>query len=607
MSHAESVPSPILEPTEPGGIVGNPKRHTRNASKRHILAVAAGIAVGVFALLVCMELFLPSKPPALSDFRLDAPSTTGFMVLLAPALAAWAFSLHVRCPDAAIRNQLITIAVLLMLWMLDVVVKYPLRNDLAVSLCWYLYYVPMLFVPVLCLSCALRAAALDGTKAGKAMLWAAAAGSLLLVALVLTNNLHHGVFIFSFDDPGWQGNYRYNWGYWLVVGWIVLLYGAFFALLLRAARKQLRPSFAPLASIAGIAVAYSLMYGLRSAHVFTTNLALTYTVIIVVAIEVALAAGILPSYTWYREVFYKLPFDLKLIARSGDIAYSTAQSSPLCAEAAEKVAGSGTANSAPADFRVPSSPHTLYRTYPISGGTALLSLDASANDARRIALEQRQTDLAHTAQLLKRSAEVRRTLAKREAERELFEQVHTSLSQKSNEINRIIEGLPEGGSVESRDLRRKGLIRVKFLIAYCKRKGSLVVAQREGTSFTQAQVELIFAEAAADFRSMGIECAALFRIEESLSPAMMAQLYDCAYDFASLAFEATDPTLLMFAESTHGHALTVRIVLQCGNCQTLHPALHSLSQKLAEAGIGHSCLAEQDELSIKMELEDDDL
>ncbi len=586
--------------------MGSQKRHTRSASKRHILVVAAGIAVGAFALLVCMELFLPSKPPALSDFRLDAPSTTGFMVLLAPALAGWAFSLNVRCPDAAIRNQLIAIAALLMLWMLDVVVKYPLRNDLAVSLCWYLYYVPMLFIPVLCLSCALRAAALDGTKAGKAMLRAAFTGSLLLVMLVLTNNLHHGVFVFSFDDPGWQGNYLYSWGYWLVVCWIVLQYGAFFALLFRAARKQLRPSFAPLGTIAGIAAAYSLLYGLRSAHIFTTNLALTYTVLIVVAIEVALASGILPSYTWYREVFYKLPFDLKLIARSGDVAYSTAQSSPLSSEAAEKVASSGKINSAPADFRTPNNPNILYRTYPISGGTALLSLDASAIDARRVVLEQRRTDLARTAQFLKRSTEVRRALAKREAERELFEQVHTSLSLKTNEINRIIEDLPEDSSAESQDLRRKGLIRVKFLVAYCKRKGSLVVAQREGTSFTQAQVELIFAEAATDFRSMGIECAALFRIDEPLSPTMMAQLYDCAYDFASLAFEANGPTLLMFAESNHGHALTVRIVLQCANCQTLRPALHSLDRKLTRSGIDHSCLAEQDELSIKMELEDGD-
>lgn len=83
--------------------------------------------------------------------------------------------------------------------------------------------------------------------------------------------------------------------------------------------------------------------------------------------------------------------------------------------------------------------------------------------------------------------------------------------------------------------------------------------EREGVSFTQEQVELVFTEAAADFRSMGIESAALFRLNEPLSPAIMAHLYDCAYDFASLAFAIKNPTLLLFGENDERCALTVRI------------------------------------------------
>ena len=131
------------------------------------------------------------------------------------------------------------------------------------------------------------------------------------------------------DDPGWSGNYRYEWCYWLVAGWFVLLYGAFFALLFPAARKQLRPSFAPLAIIAGLAIAYSLLYILRNAHFFSTNLALTYTILIVVAVEITLATGILPSYAWYRETFYKLPFDLKVLTRNGSLLTRPHKPSPF--------------------------------------------------------------------------------------------------------------------------------------------------------------------------------------------------------------------------------------------------------------------------------------
>ena len=406
------------------------------------------------------------------------------------------------------------------------------------------------------------------------------------------------------DDPGWSGNYRYEWCYWLVAGWFVLLYGAFFALLFPAARKQLRPSFAPLAIIAGLAIAYSLLYILRNAHFFSTNLALTYTILIVVAVEITLATGILPSYAWYRETFYKLPFDLKVLTRNGQLAYSTAQAKPLSPETTEKITELGTLNGAAVDFRVPSNPHTLKRAYGISGGTALLSIDVSENDARRTALKQRKEELVNASELLKRSAAIRQGLALQEAERDLFEQINNSLAEKTSEINRLIDELPEDDSPESTAIRRQNLTRVKFLVAYCKRKGSLIVAEREGVSFTQEQVELVFTEAAADFRSMGIESAALFRLNKPLSPAIMARLYDCAYNFASLAFAIKNPTLLLFGENDERSALTVRIVLQCEESRKLEPSLQNFCNSLTKAGIRNCHQIEADEIAVKIKLED---
>lgn len=116
--------------------MGNPEQHTQSISKRRVLIVAACIAAATFALLICAEIFLPSKPPSFFGLGFGPSSTTGFMVLLGPALAAWAFSIYVRCPDATIRNQLIAIAALLAFWLLDVIVKYPMKSDLGTSICW---------------------------------------------------------------------------------------------------------------------------------------------------------------------------------------------------------------------------------------------------------------------------------------------------------------------------------------------------------------------------------------------------------------------------------------------------------------------------------------
>lgn len=134
--------SSILGSIEAREIMGNPEQHTQSSSKRRVLIVTACIAAATFALLICAEIFLPSKPPSFSGLGFGPSSTTGFMVLLGPALAAWAFSIYVRCPDATIRNQLVTIAALLAFWLLDVIVKYPMKSDLGTSITYLCYLFP---------------------------------------------------------------------------------------------------------------------------------------------------------------------------------------------------------------------------------------------------------------------------------------------------------------------------------------------------------------------------------------------------------------------------------------------------------------------------------
>lgn len=78
----------------------------------------------------------------------------------------------------------------------------------------------------------------------------------------------------------------------------------------------------------------------------------------------------------------------------------------------------------------------------------MLSIDVSKNHARRTALKQRKEELVNASELLKRSAAIRQGLALREAERDLFEQINNSLAEKTSEINRLIDELPEDDSLE---------------------------------------------------------------------------------------------------------------------------------------------------------------
>ena len=301
------------------------------------------------------------------------------MLAMAPLLAAWGFTIHLRCSDAQIARYLKANAALCVAWLLIVTLKYPTGNDHLVSIMWYLYYVPMLLTSTFSLFSAMRASALDRMPVTSYAKRAVLAIDAALIALVLTNNLHHMVFRFSFDDPLWSGSYTYGPGYWVVLGWIITQIALFFACSFAAARRQLRSAFVPLALIVGVLGTYTVLYILR--FLIGSNLALVYSILLISCLEIALDLGILPSYYWRESMFSALPFNLRILSRTGEVALHTALFQPSAHDDAlhSMLLQSDLSRRSITSFRTTAVPHTLFRGYNVTGGSALLGLNRSFN------------------------------------------------------------------------------------------------------------------------------------------------------------------------------------------------------------------------------------
>ena len=97
------------------------------------------------------------------------------------------------------------------------------------------------------------------------------------------------------------------------------------------------------------------------------------------------------------------------------------------------------------------------------------------------------------------------------SERELFVEIEKSLESKTRRIQMLLDSLPDSNGPESIARRRERLVEVKLLVAYCKRKGALVLAEKSDPEFNRERLQLVFNETAADLRSIGVECAALYK------------------------------------------------------------------------------------------------
>ncbi|MCR4804234.1 MAG: hypothetical protein K5981_01090, partial [Clostridia bacterium] len=222
--------------------------------------------------------------------------------LHAAMLAFWLYSVRRRVPDVLPRRLLSASAGLLILWIALKATKYYLCDSVAIDrYLWYLYYLPILFVPLLFLLIAMSLNKPEDFRLPRWTLLPSAAAALLFL-LVLTNDLHQFVFVFPADAAVLSDeNYAYGPGYFLAAGWAVLCAAAAFALMIRkcrlAARRVLWVPLIPL----GTAILYSVLYGAGSPIVWRTvpDLSVFLGFCLAAVLECCIGSGLIRSNTHY--------------------------------------------------------------------------------------------------------------------------------------------------------------------------------------------------------------------------------------------------------------------------------------------------------------------
>ena len=180
--------------------------------KRSLQMLMQLAAAYVFA--ACVSVFVP-------DVFLLRLSTT--LVLLAFSLALMLyFDDHII--DAGTRTYLMTIAGLISFWVILRGAKYIAfeESEIIARHIWYLYYIPVLFIPLMSLFAALSVGEEEQQRPRRGM-WAAVAVTAALALTVLTNDLHQLVFRFSPGFAGWDADYSRAPIFFLIYGWVDLL------------------------------------------------------------------------------------------------------------------------------------------------------------------------------------------------------------------------------------------------------------------------------------------------------------------------------------------------------------------------------------------------
>ena len=261
--------------------------------------VQRGCAVGTVVLLawLCRVLPLEGLPSGLQE-------ACGILrsLLYLSLFAGWGISLYNRTVHPQVRRLLLNVDLLMLFWILVRTLRFQLNTPPGMDrMLGYLYYAPMLGIPVLCVQLVLTVDRSERYRlsAWARMLWLPSA---VLLELVLTNDLHQQVF--RLQQP-WNENYQYGWLFGLVVGWIVICILLAFGIIAHKSRNPRILRRLPLPAIPMVLLGvYAVLYGFHFPLIrqFLGDMTIVHCLMTAASLEGGLRCGLIQSNTGYEEL-----------------------------------------------------------------------------------------------------------------------------------------------------------------------------------------------------------------------------------------------------------------------------------------------------------------
>ena len=454
----------------------------------------------------------------------------------------------------------------------------------------------MTLIPLLYQLCGLRLAGLEQRRAGRryrSVLWIVA---ILLIGFVLTNDFHQQVFHFDRASDTWSNDYTYGWGYFAVLVWTAFNFVAFFVLVGRSASFRIQRFSGTAALVLLGGAFFAISYALRVPWAWKLNFSLVYCVLCVVTMEICLDCGVIPSYHDIAGIFDTLPLDLKVLTRDLREVYATPVSKPMPEGVREELRAQehGHAHA----FAVAPDPDVMYRAFPLLGGSALLAQDVSELNELNRELAHRRMELQRQIELLTADSDLKTQLADQEAETLLVQDVDQALARALEEMYDLLSSLPPLTDEASSNERYRMLQRAKMLVAYCKRKGSLTLAQHGESGFDRDRIQLIANELASDLRTIDVDCASIIAIRRPMHASAVSALYDCVYDFAFFAYTTDHPALMYHLSDHDSCSVELRATLFSNDEEDLSqtPAARELESALQGRNVAYRLEGEPGQL-----------
>ena len=459
-------------------------------------------------------------------FRVEDPIdwASSFLrsVIYIGLFTAWGISIRSRIIQPQVRRYLTAISALMVFWITVRTIRYLFAEESGtLRYLWYLYYLPMLFIPLLALFVALSLGKPEDFRLPNwTVLMNIPAAALLL--LVLTNDLHQLVFVFPADAAVWGNDYHYAIGYFLAVGWQILFALTALATMLIKCRipHSRKVLVLPLVPVT-IALLYGVLYILRVVGVFRLawlhaiagDMTVVFCLLFAAVLESCIQCGLIQSNTHYNDLLQCCTLRVQLTDPDYQVLLASRSAEPIPVDTMRQTEGG--------PVRLDSG--LRLSGAQVRGGHVLWTEDVSELLEVLEELQDVKDSLEDSNALLR--AEY--TLKAREAHIAEQDRLYNIIQQETAPRITLLAALTdEFEAAQSETERKKLLGKMAVIGAYLKRRSNLIFLADKSPMLQGKELTLTFGESLDNLELCGVTCGLLAERNGPVEAGQLMSMYD---------------------------------------------------------------------------------
>ena len=412
---------------------------------------------------------------------------------------AWVIYLEKHVVHKKMRRCLTAIGCLMVFWFFVRTVKFHILHDpLGEHVCWYLYYIPMILIPVLGLAAAMFFGEKDEEKTVRRIKILLTVAVVLIVS-VFTNDLHQMVFHFAKQPPFSDNDYSYGILFMVIQGWMLICLTGMEIILIRKSRIPGKKQFW-LPIIPGI-----LLLGWNIGNIFRLPFIQTFAgdmtavccLLMAAIYQGCILCGLIQTNNRYFELFQTSGgLDAEITDYSFQRYYHSGDFPQLSPELRSMIVNRSFVHEQ--GIRI--------NHIPIRGGHLFWSEDISVLLDQYQDIREQQEELTARNRLLKKTYQKEAERRKAEEQNRLLNMIQ---SQTAGQLELLSQLMDELEKTESRERYNWILGKIVVVGTYLKRRKNLVLTQytSDGNLLTMEDLRQSIAESCDSLKLCKIRAA----------------------------------------------------------------------------------------------------